>query len=45
MTESLKHYLYVVFSKLSFDERREMLLRACSVKAVYGMNPYSWTHI
>ena len=25
MTENLKHYLYVVFSKLSFDERREII--------------------
>ncbi len=25
MTEDLKHYLYVVFSKLSFDERREII--------------------
>ena len=25
MTEDLKHYLYVVFTKLSFDERREII--------------------
>jgi len=25
MTKDLKHYLYVVFSKLSFDERREII--------------------